>query len=83
MTIKTILVRPDGMREFTEDILKRCREDRRRYAPQVRRLARYDGLLAMKSRKDGLWYFSDFDNRLQSPEQGLADAEALEWLLQE
>lgn len=54
-----------------------------RYAPQIRQLARYDDLTAKTSRKDGKWYFSDLNNCLQSPEQGLDDVEALKWLLQE
>lgn len=83
MTMKTIVIRPDGSKEFTENILKRCQEDPRKYDPQIRRLARYENLVAMKSRKDGNWYFSDRNNSLQSPEQGMDDVEALEWLLQE
>lgn len=83
MAIKKLLIRPNGKKEFTDDILKRCQEDPKRYAPQIRRLSRYDDLFAMKSRRDSNWYFSDTNNCLQSPEQGLDDVEALEWLLQE
>lgn len=49
-------------------------------AQRIRRLAAKDDLIAHKSRKDGMWYFSDFSNTLRSPEQGLSDSEALEFL---
>jgi hypothetical protein len=51
-----------------------------RLAQRIRRLAAKDDLIAHKSRKDGKWYFSDFNNVLQSPEQGLDDDEALGFL---
>ncbi len=51
-----------------------------RMAQKIRRLAAKDDLIAHKSRKDGKWYFSDFNNFLQSPEQGLDDEEALNFL---
>lgn len=44
--------------------------------------AGYDRLTARKSRRDGMWYIADARNFLVSPEQGLDDAEGLEWLLQ-
>lgn len=47
---------------------------------RIRRLARKQGLVASKSRKDGKWYFADDRNWLQSPESGLNDEEALAWL---
>jgi hypothetical protein len=47
---------------------------------RIRRLARKDRLIARKSRCDGLWYLSDDTNYLQSPEQGLDDDEALDFL---
>lgn len=49
-------------------------------AQRIRRLAAKYGIVAHKSRKDGKWYFSDFNNFLKSPEQGLDDDEALEFL---
>lgn len=51
-----------------------------RLAQKIRRLAAKDDLIAHKSRKDGKWYFSDFNNFLKSPGQGLNDEEALEFL---
>ena len=50
---------------------------------KIRRLAAKNDLIAHKSRKDGNWYFSDFNNFLRSPEQGLDDHEALDFLTQE
>ncbi len=52
-------------------------------AQKIRRLAAKDDLIARKSRKDGKWYFSDFNNFLRSPEQGLDDHEALGFLSQQ
>ncbi len=49
-------------------------------AKRIRRLAKKDGLIAQKSRKDGKWYFADISNDLISPEQGLADLEAVRFL---
>ncbi len=49
-------------------------------AQRIRRLAAKDDLIAHKSRKDGMWYFTDFNNFLKSPEQGLDDEEALKFL---
>jgi len=49
-------------------------------AQTIRRLAAKDDLVARKSRKDGMWYFTDFNNFLKSPEQGLDDYEALDFL---
>jgi hypothetical protein len=83
MKLKEIVVRPDGKKELPSCILKHCEEDPRRYSPTIRRLAKYDNLIAMKSRSDGQWYFSNVNNYLQSPQNGLSDLEALEWLLQE
>jgi hypothetical protein len=80
--LKSIVVRPDGSKEFLDGI-KWCKENPRRYYPTIRRLARYDGFVARKVRSDGLWYFADEVNILRSPETGLADKEALEFLLQE
>ncbi len=82
MTTKPFVTRPDGRLEQPETILSRCRADPRRYGRHIRRLAGYDRLTARKSRRDGLWYIADATNRLVSPEQGLDDIEALEWLLQ-
>jgi hypothetical protein len=42
----------------------------------LRRNARKQGLTATKSRRDGLWYFSDDNNVLISPEQGMSLDEA-------
>jgi hypothetical protein len=83
MALKTQIRRPDGKLELSDDILQRCRADPRRYDWQIRRQARYDGLHPRKSRWDGRWYFSDQRNYLQSPKNGLTDAQALEWLLSE
>jgi hypothetical protein len=83
MAMKEIIIRPDGMKEFVADILERCREDPRRYDAQIRRLARYDGLYPKKSRRDHKWYFADATNHLRSPENGLDDVQALEWLCSE
>lgn len=52
-------------------------------AQKIRRLAAKNDLVARKSRNDGNWYFSDFNNYLRSPEQGLHDQEALEFLAQQ
>ncbi len=52
-------------------------------AQKIRRLTAKDDLIARKSRKDGKWHFTDFNNTLRSPEQGLDDMEALELLNQE
>jgi hypothetical protein len=45
---------------------------------RIRCWARRDNLVAM--RRKGRWYFADYDCRLESPESGLDDAEALLWL---
>ena len=81
--LKSILVRPDGFKEFADGIIKWCKENPRRYYPTIRRLARYDGFVARKVRGNGLWYFADDLNILRSPETGLSDEEALGFLLQE
>ena len=81
--LKSIVVRPDGSKEFADGIIKWCKENPRRYDPTIRRLARYDGFVARKVRGNGLWYFADDLNILRSPETGLSDEEALEFLLQE
>ncbi len=47
---------------------------------RIRRLAAKHDLVARKSRKDGRWRFTDFNNTLRSPEQGLDNEEALEYL---
>jgi hypothetical protein len=47
---------------------------------RIRRRARRDQLVAHRSRHNGLWYFSNYRNWLQSPEQDLSDEEALEFL---
>jgi len=49
-------------------------------AQKIRRLAAKRDLVARKSRKDGRWRFTDFNNTLKSPEQGLDDEQALEFL---
>lgn len=49
-------------------------------AQKIRRLAAKHDLVARKSRKDGMWRFTDFNNTLRSPEQGLDNEEALEYL---
>jgi hypothetical protein len=79
--MKTYITRPDGKQELAADIIRRCRENNARYGSQIRRLARHQGLIAQKSRRDGKWYFADERSYLQSPEVGLDDEEALEWLL--
>lgn len=50
-------------------------------AQKIRRSARRDGFVAKKSRRDGKWYFADHRNLLVSPESGLDDEEALEFLM--
>ena len=50
---------------------------------RIRRLARRQKLVAQRSRRDGKWYFANHDNWLQSPETGLSEAEALEFLLEQ
>ena len=50
---------------------------------KVRRLARKQGLTSSKSRSDGLWRFANQFNLLESPEAGLNDVEALEYLTQD
>ena len=52
-------------------------------AQKIRRLAARNDLTAHKSRKNGNWYFADFNNFLRSPEQGLDDQQALDFLAQE
>jgi hypothetical protein len=47
---------------------------------KIRRLAAKHDLVARKSRKDGRWRFIDFNNTLKSPQQGLDDEKALEFL---
>lgn len=47
---------------------------------KIRRLAAKHDLVARKSRKDGRWRLTDFNNTLRSPEQGLDDEKALEFL---
>lgn len=47
---------------------------------KIRRLARRLGLNASKFRRDGLWRFANQLNVLESPEAGLEDLEALEYL---
>lgn len=79
--MKTYIIRRDGKKEFVADIVKRCRENATGYGPQIRRLARHQKLIAQKTRRDGKWYFADERSYLQSPESGLDDEEALEWLL--
>lgn len=45
---------------------------------RIRRLAAAEDLVAFKHR--GLWYFKDYHNSLQSPETGLDQQEAWEYL---
>lgn len=47
---------------------------------RIRRLAHHDGLAAMKTRRGGKWFFSDERNMLVSPEDGLDDEEAMDFL---
>jgi hypothetical protein len=47
---------------------------------RIRRLAHRDGLVAKKSRREGRWFFSDEHNMLVSPEEGLDDGEAIDFL---
>jgi hypothetical protein len=82
MTLKKFVIRPDGSKEVADSIVKRCKEEPERYYSQIRRLARYEDLIARKSRKDGKWYFSDHTNSLKSSVQGLDDLEALKYLLE-
>jgi hypothetical protein len=83
MTMKKFVIRPDGGKEVADSILEKCKEKPERYYSQIRRLARYEGLIARKSRKDGMWYFSVHTNSLKSPVQGLDDLGALKYLLEE
>lgn len=46
---------------------------------KIWRLARIWGVIP--ERRDGLWFFVDDCGVLASPERGLEDQEALEWLL--
>ena len=48
----------------------------------IRRLARKEGLIAHKSQRDGLWRFANERNCLVSPDIGLDEEEALEYLTQ-
>jgi hypothetical protein len=48
---------------------------------RIRRWARDDELVAMRRR--GMWFFGDYSNCLRSPEQGLSDEEAEQFLLQD
>jgi hypothetical protein len=52
-------------------------------AQKIRRLARREGLVATKSRRDAKWYFTDQHDWLKSPESGLDDEEALDFLRSE
>jgi hypothetical protein len=85
--VKTTIRRPDGSFEYAKDIIKRCEADPERYDRTVRRLARYDGLIARKGRGNaigGLWYFVDQQTMgLVGPREPLSDQEALDWLLSE
>lgn len=45
-------------------------------------MAAKEGLVARRSRKDGLWYIADESNCLISSEHGMDDDEALEFLAQ-
>jgi len=49
-------------------------------AQRIRRMARRQDLTASKARNNGVWYFADQQHWLQSPEAGLDDIEAIEWL---
>jgi hypothetical protein len=68
------------------DIRERCKADPAKYKATIRRLAKKQGYIARRRTRVtfpcGLWWFSDERNVLQSPEMGLDDEEALEWLLQ-
>lgn len=48
---------------------------------RIRRLAAADDLIAFRHR--GLWYFKDYQNGLRSPEGGLDQQEAWEYLTEE
>ncbi len=50
---------------------------------QIRTLARSHELRAQKSRKDSRWYFANCNDYLQSPECGLTEEEAMEFLTDE
>lgn len=47
---------------------------------KIRSLAKQAKLIAHKSRKDGKWYFADMNNILISPNNGLSEDEAMEFL---
>lgn len=47
---------------------------------RIRYHARLQNITAKKSRRDGLWYFSDERNWLISPEQGLGNDEAMKFI---
>lgn len=49
---------------------------------RIQQLAGKQGFTALKDRRDGLWYFANQYNFLKSPETGLDDEEALEYLMQ-
>lgn len=50
---------------------------------RIRRKAKGQGIRAIKSRKDGMWYFADDRNNLISPDNGMTADEALSWINQE
>jgi hypothetical protein len=47
---------------------------------RLRRAARYQGLIAQKSRRNGLWYFTDDDSPLRIHGAGLSLDEAWEFV---
>ena len=49
-------------------------------AQKIRRLAAKQEFAAHKSRNDHKWRFTDHTNTVKSPEQGLDDQEALDFL---
>ena len=63
-------------------IKERCAATPSRYDHTIRHLAAQQEIFAHRSRRDGMWYFSNANNYLESPEQGLSDKEALAFVLE-
>lgn len=47
---------------------------------KIRSMAKRANLIAHKSRKDGKWYFANVHNILMSPNNGLNEDQAMEFL---
>ena len=79
VTMTKYIWTPSGA-ENLPDLIEFCKKRPGRFDRAIRRIARYgDEPLAAKKRRR-LWYFSDCNNTLRSPEWGLDELEALDFL---